>query len=785
LYPAKWSKMLTDVGLKLKPTDITQGFNFFDVNHNGFVSIEEFTSILGLTDYELDLALDKIRLKLLLPCIPKDVLKAVPVQQANPNLQKQLSGVIGGDHASHPYIGKNKIRESITLMQIFNMVNIKKDSILSLDEMMDLAYKVEVFVTEEEARKLLTMMDMDGDDRVEEHDFIAFMRRESQALVNKAFRIREAAAYLRRWLVRGTTEKMDNNSTATASKSQWKWFKHRYEKALGQKFPGFLSAPVLQSTFLVLGIRLSAIEARELTLLIAPEKTGRIHLADLHGFMGRSCRSIGELIACLERDIFSDLIDAYRAHTHAMKFTGREDSDLSLIFHRKVEEIQKFVENVYAMKDKKAKDAANPPSTTNPKTGAPKDALFDEDDDEPVPTATMAVSQSQDLTRFLKGSHEVISLNHLKTGVHEWLLHQSVSKKLNENIFLNMEEWGLISVLVDADVAEGDIYGIKLKNLLTNLCAYILSSNEATRMKTGEKISLEIVARELKMQIYREAKLSAGMQGRNKKPDYLKVFNLFDDNKNGSISLNEFKTMLKKLQLISALSDHQIPNLLAMFDKGKRGVIAFDDFKSFAEDGEKLAQEEDDNFFRMNRAAGPGAEKTGGGSKGVSGHFDEQDLDDEDLEDDIDIISDIPPLAITRNSDCDWLVWFLYRQACHLEPMDPESVVIDLESLCHETEMTTNDQDISIKEFWNILFELKLQGNMQKQQYLKGIQLLCLHGNNRDDDRVDYSTLCKYVIRMGRSYNGLLQEKRKEMEKNFHPLLMELKRYFKQLCDET
>jgi Ca2+-binding EF-hand superfamily protein len=229
-----------------------------------------------------------------------------------------------------------------------------------------------------------------------------------------------------------------------------------------------------------------------------------------------------------------------------------------------------------------------------------------------------------------------------------------------------------------------------------------------------------------------------------------------------------------------------------MFDKNKRGVITFDDFKNFAEEGEKIAQDEDDYFFKSNRFLLLSGNPSGGGgdkksdSKKLTSFLDGDDdeLDPEDLADELDLISDIPPTAVTGNADCNWLIWFLYRSACHLEPMDPESVIIDLESLCHETEMTTNEQDISIKELWNILFELKLQGNMSKTQYLKGIQVLSLHGNNRDDDRVDYSTLCKYVIRMGRSYNGLLQERRKEMEKNFHPLLIELKKYFKQLCEE-
>lgn len=419
LYPNKWSKMLTDVGVRLKAQDVTQAFHYFDLNHNGCVSIEEFSSILSLTDYELDLALDRIRLKLLLPCVPRDVLKAIPLQTRDgsstslgaSSMKSAYAGVIGGQQLHHPFIGKNRIRESLTLMQIFNTINIKKDSILSLDEMMDLATRVEVFITEEEARKLLSIMDLDGDDRVEEGDFIGFMRRESVAIVKKAFRLREAVNFFRRWLVRGSSEKLQNTTTATASKQQWAWLKSRYEKSMGQKFPGFLSAPVLQSALLNLGIQLSAVEAKEFTLFIAPEKTGRVHMSDLHAFMGRSSRSIGELVALFERDIFHELIDAYRAHSNAMKMKGAEDTDLANMYRKQLDDIKRFIEDVFILK-------AEADATGKSASGL---IAVHDDDEEPLPVATMAVQQSltQELNRRVKGGHEVISINHLRTGILE------------------------------------------------------------------------------------------------------------------------------------------------------------------------------------------------------------------------------------------------------------------------------------------------------------------------------------------------------------------------------
>ena len=113
------------------------------------------------------------------------------------------------------------------------------------------------------------ILDVDGNDRVEENDFIAFMTRDSQASINKSFRVREASCTLRRWLVRGTNEKVGTTTTITASAQQWAQFKVRYEKLLKKKFPGFLGPQVLMITMANLGFRLSALEARELTLLVS------------------------------------------------------------------------------------------------------------------------------------------------------------------------------------------------------------------------------------------------------------------------------------------------------------------------------------------------------------------------------------------------------------------------------------------------------------------------------------------------------------------------------------
>lgn len=326
----------------------------------------------------------------------------------------------------------------------------------------------------------------------------------------------------------------------------------------------------------------------------------------------------------------------------------------------------------------------------------------------------------------------------------------------------NLEEWASLSVLVNADVCDGDIYGVRLKDFLEGVCEYAVAAALNTRLRSGERLSVEQVSRELQRQIYIEA-LNCG---KGKKPDFRAVFDLFDENKNGEVSLAEFKVQLKRLQLVNKLAEHQLPTLLGMFTKSKHQV-RFEDFVAFAMKGQK-----------------------GGGKGGLDGSDEEKDGDDKDAdeedEQDIeDMTSNMPPVVITRNADCDWLLWHLYRESRKVDPLDPEGVITELQNRCAETEqLQSRDPAISVKELWTHLFELSLQGSMTQLQFLKSVQLLCRDSSGRDDDRVDYDVLCKYVIRMGREFNALVQKRIAEDEGKFGPLLAELKKYFKDLSQE-
>jgi hypothetical protein len=110
---------------------------------------------------------------------------------------------------------------------------------------------------------------------------------------------------------------------------QWNELKTRRETfAPSNRFPGYLCSEDLLLLCVDLGVRLSAQEARELCLLIAPDKCGKVAMSDLQAFMGRSCRMFGELEDVLARDVMRVLVDAFRDYRNNYRQTGTESVEL-------------------------------------------------------------------------------------------------------------------------------------------------------------------------------------------------------------------------------------------------------------------------------------------------------------------------------------------------------------------------------------------------------------------------------------------------------------------------
>lgn len=313
-------------------------------------------------------------------------------------------------------------------------------------------------------------------------------------------------------------------------------------------------------------------------------------------------------------------------------------------------------------------------------------------------------------------------------------------------------------------MADDDSHGAKLRDFIDNLVKIIVNggvnvTNSNAQPMTydilDEKSSLELLCKDLQRLIYEEAKLSAKgnssqpkggkKNAKSSRPDYHAAFQLFDEDGKGTISTEEFRSMLTRLQLIDNVSEYMLTLLLAKFDKNKKGFITYEDFLSFVDNHKDLLDDEEWNDMEG------------------------------DKEDDLALYglsSPNPPSAITRNAECDWLIWYIWRQACRVEPSDPESVITELESSCAEMEEVSQSKGtVSSDDLWELLHELKLlSGAFSKSQYDVGIKYLLMDGQSVNSyyeeaspsKDVDYEALCRYTIRMGRAFNAMVQEQIKK-----------------------
>jgi hypothetical protein len=71
------------------------------------------------------------------------------------------------------------------------------------------------------------------------------------------------------------------------------------------------------------------------------------------------------------------------------------------------------------------------------------------------------------------------------------------------NLLPNLEEWASLAVLVGADVAEEDTYGVRAGRFLEGVCEYIAGGFEAAG--SDEIATLEMVCADLRRLIVEEA----------------------------------------------------------------------------------------------------------------------------------------------------------------------------------------------------------------------------------------------------------------------------------------
>ena len=710
----KLQRLLHDVGARMDPADVSRFFYFFNTSTtttSTFVTRGEFNQVMLLTDHEVDLVIEDVR-KRLLPSAASSSSSASAVQ----SLSSQSNATT--------------FREGRILSGVFQAINSQKHNrgVLSLDEIMAMAAKLEIFLTEAEAERIFALFDggAQKDGKVTEADFIGFMKKRNDSVPRKASRVRDVAGMVRRWLSSASVGLPSANNvggigqplpTATSSmfsfsapmtsegalEKHWQALKKDYERLSGQQFLGYLGPEHLTKAVAMLHVRISTIEAHELALMIAPEKRGRIQKNDLAQFMTGGCRYFGELIALLERDLLKPLIDAFAKLRDAVRSNdgtkGASVAQLQEAYEKVLKDLVSAVQGA----------VAQAPGT-----------------------------QGAGLDTKKAGSSDVVSVYQLKTGIELAYRRRVTDNTLAvpDNKCPSLEEWVALACLVGADVCVEDAYGVKVQRFLEGVCLEVVGG--LADVPVGS-VSLDVICQDLKLMLIEEAK-AAAVKAKKKGFDFDAVFSLFDEDRRGTIDLNEFKHMLGRLQLINQLPESQIPALLARFDKDKKGKITKDDFIKFV-----------------------GADKKA--DDDLAAFADDDDFDDDDY---VGQSSNKPPEAITSNADGDWLIWFLWREACKVEPTDPESVVTELEAACAETLLTQDDSLLSLDELWAILCDLKLRGTLTKEQFKKHAEVVKRGGRGGgsraagggQQDMYDFEALCRYTVRMGRAYNKLVQEKR-------------------------
>lgn len=187
---SRFAAMLEDIGIRIESADITWCFYCFNVNMDKYISLEEFADTVRLTDHELDLTVEKMR-------------------------QRILNVASGG------LMTRNKLRDNRMLSKVFHYINVSETGIMSVEELMEFSSNVEQYLTYEEAKSILKLFDTNGNQRVEESEFIEYLKRSDVVFTRKAERVQDASTKLRIWLLRGTGAHVGISGAMSPSRSRF------------------------------------------------------------------------------------------------------------------------------------------------------------------------------------------------------------------------------------------------------------------------------------------------------------------------------------------------------------------------------------------------------------------------------------------------------------------------------------------------------------------------------------------------------------------------------------
>ena len=152
--------LLQNVGASIDSVDMPWIFYCMNINMDSYITLQEFAESIDLSDHELDLKLDIIRSKFSI-------------------------------------ISNNKFRENRILSQIFTLANMSKSGVLTVEELLRLFERLELYITDQDAVRILTMMDIDNTKIINQSNFINYLKKSYNMDNIRAERVRNAATVLR------------------------------------------------------------------------------------------------------------------------------------------------------------------------------------------------------------------------------------------------------------------------------------------------------------------------------------------------------------------------------------------------------------------------------------------------------------------------------------------------------------------------------------------------------------------------------------------------------------
>ena len=393
-------------------------------------------------------------------------------------------------------------------------------------------------MTEDEVRRIFTIIDRNQDGLIDESDFVHFFLSPSNKIIRKAEAIYNAAIDFREWL------HLSVGNNQNAAQNLWSYFKKRHEVLQREPFPDCLNVHDIMLIADNLGHRLTFSQSQALLLLIVADKRGSstITSSDLREFMNRTCRSFGTLLSIFEKELCKDAVTYYRKHVETIYHDGVEHYELAEYFNTAVKELADSI-----------KSAPN------------SDAVNLKAFSKVISSSPTAIPQTP--TNLNKNHFEehLASLHAFKEGIEK--------KMPNGYKGLTLEEYCLLGLLSNSIVWDdnGNV-AVAINRFLYGICAHAVELYDLENDIQLQKIERQI---ERLQQYIRESAsvISYNIIGTTRTLDFSIAFSIFDEECSGFITQEQFCSMLARMKLCAV--DSFIPKIYETIDLQKKGSFHY------------------------------------------------------------------------------------------------------------------------------------------------------------------------------------------------------------------